>query len=33
MVMKVVPFNVFEADAEALCDSFEFCIEDFGGGP
>jgi hypothetical protein len=26
-------FNVFEAGAEALCDGFEFRVEDFGGGP
>jgi hypothetical protein len=33
MVMKGVPFNVFEVGAEALCDGFEFHIKYFRGGP
>jgi hypothetical protein len=33
MVMKAVPFNVFEAGVEALCDGFEFYIQEFRGGP
>jgi hypothetical protein len=33
IVMKAVLFNIFEAGMEALCDGFEFCIKDFGGGP